>query len=120
MLWNAIHALGYTVLRNQQAEQAWAIDVQSADMESDAQFVSIYARTKPFTMTTMSRMYALYKATEYVTKGHITGDIVECGVWRGGSSMLVALALQVYGVRDRNLYLYDTFDGMPQPTEHDI
>jgi hypothetical protein len=89
-------------------------------MESDAQFVSIYARTKPFTMTTMSRMYALYKATEYVTKGHITGDIVECGVWRGGSSMLVALALQVYGVRDRNLYLYDTFDGMSQPTEHDI
>src|SRR5437870_550896 len=84
VVWKAIHALGYTVVRNERAEQAWTVDVKSADMESDAQFASLYARTRPFTMTTMSRMYALYKATEYVIKSHIPGDIVECGVWRGG------------------------------------
>jgi O-methyltransferase len=45
---------------------------------------------------------------------------VECGVWRGGSMMAVALTLLRLGVTNRDLYLFDTFAGMTDPGEHDL
>ena len=41
--------------------------------------------------------------------------MVECGVWRGGSMMLIAYALQYFGDTSRQLYLYDTYKGMTEP-----
>jgi hypothetical protein len=49
----------------------------------------------------------------------IEGAMVECGVWRGGSMQAVARTLLDRGVRDRDLHLFDTFAGMPPPTEED-
>jgi len=71
-------------------------------------------------MTSVERMYALYKAVEYLSSSRIAGDFVECGVWRGGSMMCAALALLQAGDADRNLYLYDTFEGMVPPSDADI
>jgi hypothetical protein len=51
---------------------------------------------------------------------NIPGDFVECGVWRGGSSLMVAQVLQHRGVSDRHLFLYDTFEGMSEPTAEDV
>ncbi|MDD1444351.1 TylF/MycF family methyltransferase, partial [Dolichospermum sp. ST_sed3] len=65
------------------------------------------------------RMYALYKATEYISKGHIKGDVVECGVWRGGSAMICAYTLLQLHDLKRDLYLYDTYQGMVRPTKED-
>ncbi|MDQ3811821.1 MAG: TylF/MycF family methyltransferase [Chloroflexota bacterium] len=117
---SAVHKLGYTIVPNDRVERAWQIDVNVSDMQADVAFSDIYARAQPFTMTTMSRMYALYKATEYVARCGVAGDMVECGVWRGGSAMLVALALRAFAATDRSIYLYDTFTGMPEPTQHDV
>lgn len=81
-------------------------------------FHQLYQRAAPYTMTSIERMYGLYEACRYVTAARIPGDIVECGVWRGGSSMLAALTLM--GSSDaRPMWLYDTFEGMPPPGEHD-
>src|SRR6185436_13884989 len=41
------------------------------------------------------------------------------GVWRGGSMMAVARTLAASGVRDRDLYLFDTFEGMTPPSALD-
>jgi O-methyltransferase len=71
-------------------------------------------------MTSLERMYALYKAVDYVITNDIAGDFVECGVWRGGSAMLMASALKEAGHTDRHLWLYDTFAGMTEPTERDV
>ena len=49
----------------------------------------------------------------------IPGDIVECGVWKGGSMMVCALTLLAKSER-RNLWLFDTFEGMPPPTKIDL
>jgi len=46
--------------------------------------------------------------------------MVECGVWKGGSSMPVALALKGLDAMDRDLYLYDTYSGMSAPTDIDV
>ncbi|QKG80636.1 TylF/MycF/NovP-related O-methyltransferase [Tenuifilum thalassicum] len=87
--------------------------------DKDERFKRIYERCKKFTMTPEDRMYALYKAVEYIIKANIPGDFVECGVWRGGSAMLITYTLLDLNVVDRKIYLYDTFQGMPRPTEND-
>jgi hypothetical protein len=79
----------------------------------------IMSTAKPFTMTSVERMAALINAVTYVTQNGIAGDIAECGVWRGGSMMIVALTLLAHGDRSRSLYLFDTFEGMSAPTADD-
>ncbi len=71
------------------------------------------------TMTSPARMASLMNALNHITKNEIPGDIAECGVWRGGSIMIVARALIAAGDMERSLYLYDTFEGMSEPTEAD-
>jgi hypothetical protein len=88
-------------------------DFEDADRE-------LCQRVAAYTMTTPSRLYALARAVEYVVAHGIRGAIVECGVWRGGSMMAVALTLQRLGVTDRDLYLFDTFAGMTEPGEEDV
>lgn len=84
-----------------------------ADM--DEAFVPIYEACRAYTMTSLERMYALYKAVEYLDGAGIEGAIAECGVWRGGSMMLVARALLARGRTERDLYLFDTYEGLPRP-----
>jgi len=49
----------------------------------DADFREIYEKARPFTMTAIPTMYALYPATRYVVKHGIAGDFVECRDWKG-------------------------------------
>ena len=81
---------------------------------------ALIARAAPFTMTGEARIQALVDAVRYCTNRGLPGAFVECGVWRGGSVLAMILALQELGVRDRDIYLYDTFEGMTEPTEHDV
>lgn len=89
-----------------------------SDLEKE--FVEFYDQCKPYTMTSLERMYAAYKAVDYITESGIEGSIVECGVWKGGSSMMMACNLIRNSSMNRELYLYDTFEGMPEPSEKDI
>ncbi len=86
----------------------------------DPAFLPILRRCEPATMTSVERIYALYKAVEYLSQVGIAGDIVECGVWRGGSMMCAALTLLQTGDTARQLYLYDTYEGMVAPDMADI
>lgn len=85
----------------------------------EREFVELYDQSKEFTRTSAERMYALYQATRYIVQARVPGAVVECGVWRGGSSMISALTLAKYGDLDRELWLYDTYEGMSAPGEHD-
>lgn len=82
-------------------------------------FLLIQAQTASYTMTSPERMYALYQATQYISLNNLAGDIVECGVWRGGSAMVAALTLKSLEDTDRELYLYDTYKGMSKPGRED-
>lgn len=74
----------------------------------------------PYTMTSPERILSLIQAVKYVVKNQIEGDVVECGVWKGGSSMATALSLLDIADTSRHIYLYDTFEGMPLPSKHDV
>jgi O-methyltransferase len=85
----------------------------------DDESKAIIRAVKPRTMTSPEKLNALVASVRYVVRHGIEGDIVECGVWRGGSMMAAAKALQSVGDTGRHLHLYDTFEGMSEPTEHD-
>jgi hypothetical protein len=77
-------------------------------------------RVRRHTMTTPRRIAALCDSVEHAVRGGVPGAIVECGVWRGGSVMAAALTLMRLDAADRDLYLFDTFAGMPPPTDEDV
>jgi hypothetical protein len=103
-----LRALGYGVTPPQQ---------YLTDM--DPAFFPLLEKVKTFTMISPERAYALYSAVVYIVKAGILGEFVECGVWRGGASMLIAHTLRGLGVENRTIRLYDTFSGMTPPTEED-
>jgi O-methyltransferase len=86
----------------------------------EAEFLQLYELCRDETMTSIERMYALYQATCYVLGRGIPGDFVECGVWRGGSLMLMAHTLLSRGCTNRMIWLYDTFEGVTSPTDDDV
>lgn len=83
-------------------------------------FVAVYKMVRPFTMTSSARIFSLCEAVKYLQENNIQGDVVECGVWRGGSMMAIAEVLKQSGSTNRDLYLFDTFEGMSLPSEHDV
>ncbi|MEB3178124.1 MAG: TylF/MycF/NovP-related O-methyltransferase [Nostocaceae cyanobacterium] len=95
-------------------------DQITPDMGKDLVFMDLFQQVSPYTMTSVEALFALYTSVNYVIDRQIPGDIVECGVWRGGSALLAALILKARNISDRKLYLYDTFQGMPTPTEFDV
>lgn len=77
-------------------------------------------RARPFTMTSLARLAALRAAVEYAVEINIPGAFVECGVWKGGSSMAAAWTYLELGRKDVDLFLFDTFEGMSEPGEEDV
>ena len=92
----------------------------SHQFDLEPEFLELDALCRDATMTSLERMYALYAATRYIVDNALPGDFVECGVWRGGSVMLMALTLLRRGDTSRDLWLYDTFGGMTAPTGDDV
>lgn len=74
----------------------------------------------PFTMTSKERMAALEQAVRHIHVHGVAGAVVECGVGLGGSTMAAATVLKELGDTDRDLYLFDTYAGMSEPTEEDV
>ena len=95
-------------------------DQVTPDIAKDPVFMALFEQVLPYTMTSKEALFALYTSVNYVLDREIPGDILECGVWRGGSALLAALIMKARNVSDRQLYLYDTFEGMPTPTEFDV
>jgi hypothetical protein len=93
------------------------LTTKASDVSSD--ILSIVERVRQFTMTSPERIVALCNAVEYVVRGEIPGDFVECGVWRGGSCMAAALTFLQLGRANVHLHLFDTFEGMTEPTQTD-
>lgn len=83
-----------------------------------AAFLRDYTKFSPYTMVDPSGAHAAWEAVNYVAQRNISGAFVECGVWRGGISMLMAKRAIDLGQK-REKFLYDTFEGMSEPTEYD-
>ena len=75
--------------------------------------------SKNLSMVSAERLISTLIAVKYVCNNHIRGDFVECGVWRGGNS-IVALYILNKLKSKKKLWMYDTFAGMTEPTNNDF
>ena len=82
--------------------------------------VAAFRKVQPFTATSQERIVGLIEAVRYLVANKIEGDFVECGVWRGGSMMAAMNALMEMGDTSRNFHLFDTYQGMTEPTAKDV
>jgi hypothetical protein len=111
---STLHSIGFDVVRYEQSSSQGSFPPDSSQEDRD-----VLRRVAGYTMTSVDRQIALINALRYVSSENIEGCIVECGVWRGGSSMAAALTLIQEKQVEREIYLYDTFEGMTAPTECD-
>lgn len=109
----ALRTFGLDMVRHRPNAEAYPPDFRSDELD-------IIRKVQPWTMTSAERIYALIQAVRYVSANGIPGAVVECGVWKGGS--IAAAARTLLQLRDvnRDLYLFDTFEGMSEPTSRDF
>jgi len=81
--------------------------------------MNIVAVCSPYTMVSTERLLQNIKSIDHVETNSILGDIVEIGVWKGGSMLAMIQQYESYGKNERHFHLYDTFTGMTPPSEHD-
>jgi O-methyltransferase len=101
---------GWDVIR---LESRWPGDFSPDD-------VALCGQVGPYTMTSPEAIVTLAAAVCHLVEAGMPGAFVECGVWKGGSMMAIARTLVRLGHTDAQLYLFDTFEGMTAPTEHDV
>ncbi|MCX8497274.1 MAG: class I SAM-dependent methyltransferase [Akkermansiaceae bacterium] len=107
-------------------------DYPIGDVDRDLVFLRLFEEARQYTMTSKEVMFSTYQAARYVAQRGIKGDVVECGVWRGGSSLLAALTMREFASvaprpwfefnlgKHRRFWMYDTFEGMTPPSSRDV
>lgn len=90
-----------------------------ADHEDQRQyvqgFVQHYIRGSAITMLPMARLNNLQFCVVDTIKRGVPGDLIETGVWRGGATIFMRAILKAYGVADKNVWVADSFEGLPEP-----
>lgn len=77
--------------------------------------IKLILAVKPYTMLRYRRLSKLYEIASRLEREKISGSFVECGVWNGGSAGVIAKC-----GKSRHIWLFDSWEGMPEPTEIDI
>ncbi|QEC52073.1 macrocin-O-methyltransferase TylF [Anseongella ginsenosidimutans] len=109
-----LNRYGYHIIKFDKNNPPWEYP---ADFGGELR--GIIEKVKPYTMTLPERLFANYEAVNYITRNGIEGAITECGVWRGGSTMTMLHTLLNRQDTRREIFMYDTFDGMSEPGEED-
>ena len=94
-------------------------DMSTSALMDDEDFAPLLTAVRPFTMVCEESLLELARQVVAVQTLGIQGDFVECGVWRGGASFLMASLLRHAGIRDRRVWLFDSYAGLPAPEEID-
>jgi O-methyltransferase len=111
--------LGFSLVRRRGVDAGLDGDARH-DLDRDADLQATWAAVEPYTLTSLERVAALVHGVRHVARNGIAGDIVECGVWRGGSMLAAVRTLLAEGDTTRTCWLYDTFTRMPPPGERDF
>lgn len=73
------------------------------------------ALVESHTMLSYQRLVTLWQQVRYLDRAGVQGSLVECGTWKGGAAAMMALAHRESGEPHRNLHLFDSFEGLPEP-----
>jgi len=67
------------------------------------------------TMIGLTRLTRLQHCVETILDDAVPGDLIETGVWRGGACIFMRAILKAYGDTTRNVWVADSFAGLPPP-----
>lgn len=81
--------------------------------------IEFYNIVAPYSGTSKERIYGLFECLEQIRKDKIKGDMLECGLWKGGNLLGICEYLYRNNMNDVNVWGYDTFTGMTKPTDYD-
>lgn len=101
--------LGYQISRYRPADVVSDLGC-SIGVDQDETDINNWTMVSSHTCVSASTVSSLRHAVEYIVKADCQGSLVECGVWKGGCSMVMAMTLKRLGVADREIYCYDTYD----------
>jgi len=118
ILQKAVSSIPFTVSRRQRSPSA-AVNEIGFPAEATDEDRRVLDEALKISMTSLERLWALRCAVRYVGSNNIVGDLVECGVWKGGSARVMAETALSSIADPPNIWLYDTFAGMTQPTDRD-
>jgi len=105
---------GLRVTRKADSVRQFPVEITEADKR-----IFHYVRANRLSTSSDERLYATIMACRHAIARQIDGDFVECGVWRGGNSVIAAGVFNA-SKADRSVWLFDTFAGMTSPTEFDV
>ena len=80
--------------------------------------IRLILKVRRYTAVFIPRLVSLYKLSKEIDRLKIPGDVVECGVYNGGSSALMA-SVCIHPENGRDMWLFDSFEGLPKPTKKD-
>ncbi len=106
--------MNYTSLKKALVFGSQAVLANPLDIKKIQLFKDIY----PYTMVGYARVANVYDVAQDIISQGIQGALVECGVWRGGLVGIMATLAQKEA-KGRRTWLFDSFEGLPEPTELD-
>ena len=109
--------LGLKLIKIENAFNEYPVDATKRDIEIIEYILNSNSK-KRLSMVSVDRLMSVIQSTKYLIENDIKGDFVECGVWRGGCALAIAMVLKDFNV-DRKIYLFDTFQGMTMPGKED-
>jgi O-methyltransferase len=90
-----------------------------ASLRRERDFGPSIEKVRNLSMLPHASLVALCETVDAALRQRLPGALVECGVWRGGASFLMADLLLKRGIRDRTVWLFDSFEGHRAPAEID-
>jgi O-methyltransferase len=114
LLNNLLSFVGLKIIPAGASHKRFPVELQESDHK-----IFRYVRENKLSTSSDERLFANIMACRYVAERKIAGDFVECGVWRGGNSILAADVFRSLAC-GRSVWLFDTFAGMSEPTAADV
>jgi len=78
-------------------------------------FIQHCIKGRALTMVPKGRLDNVQTCIDSVLRDNVPGDLIEAGVWRGGTAMFMKAVLHARGCHDRKVWLADSFEGLPKP-----
>ena len=114
----------YRALQRAARKLGYNFEVQSFQKSAfptyvEPEFIALLRKYRAKTMVPWGGLHMAFRAARYIAKSQLPGAVVECGVWRGGCSFIMAEAISQICGPAYDFYMYDTYAGMSEPAEMD-
>ena len=107
-------SIGFSSNAKQKSLKSSVVELDNKDIE-----LINYVLDKKYSMASTKRLINTVKSCRYVVENNIPGGFVECGVWRGGNGILAKMIFERLG-SEKEVWMFDTFEGMTAPTSVDV